>query len=83
MVIEAADLEVEGEGDSEADSVSPLVEASEGEVASTSAVAPTETDLGVELVADPELEEEVDGYVVYPTTAVAVVAATEPAALAA
>ena len=83
MVIEAADLEVEGESDSEVDSVSPLVEASDGEVASPSAVAPIETDPGVELVADPELEEESDGYVVYATTAASAVAATEPAALAA
>ena len=83
VVIEAADLEVEGESHSEVDSVNPSVEASDGEVASTSAVTPIETDPGVELVADPELEEEIDGYVVYATTAVAAVGATEPVSLAA
>ena len=83
VVAEVAGIEVEGESDSEVVGVSPSVEASDSVVASASAVAPVETDPGVESAADPELEEEIDGYVVYPTTAVAAVAVTEPAALAA
>mgnify|MGYP001334608196 CR=1 FL=1 len=83
VVTEVAGVEVEGEGDSEVVGASPSVEASDSVVASASAVAPVETDPGVESAADPELEEEIDGYVVYPTTAVAAVAVTEPVALAA
>jgi hypothetical protein len=44
---------------------------------------PIETDVGAESAADPGLEEEIDGYVVYPTAALAAVAVTEPIALAA
>jgi hypothetical protein len=60
-----------------------LVEVSDSVVASASAVAPIEIGSGVESVADPELEEEIDGYVVYSTTAVAAVAVIEPVSLAA
>jgi hypothetical protein len=77
------EVEVEVESDSEVVGVSPSVEASDSVVASAPAVAPIETDTGVESVADPELEEEIDGYVVYPTAAVAAVAVTEPVSLAA
>jgi hypothetical protein len=83
VVTEVAGVEVEVETDSEVVGVSPSVEASDSVVASASAVAPIETESGVESAADPELEEEIDGYVVYSTTAVAAVAVTEPVSLAA
>jgi hypothetical protein len=81
VVTEVAGIEVEAETDSEG--VSSSVLASDSVVASAPAVAPSEIDPGVELAAELELEEEIDGYVVYPTTAMAAVAVTEPVSLAA
>ena len=83
VVTEVTGIEVEGETDSEVVGVSASVEAGDSVVASASAVAPIEIDPGVEAAADPEPEEEIDGYVVYSTTAVAAVAVTEPVSLAA
>ena len=81
VVTEVAGIEVEAETDSEG--VSSSVLASDSVVASAPAVAPSEIDPDVELAAEFELEEEIDGYVVYPTTAMAAVAVTEPVSLAA
>jgi hypothetical protein len=83
VVTALAGVEVEAETDSEGVGVSSEAEASDSADASTPAAVPIETDVGAESAADPGLEEEIDGYVVYPTAALAAVAVTEPIALAA
>ncbi|MDG2076210.1 MAG: Calx-beta domain-containing protein [Arenicellales bacterium] len=81
VVTETASVLVEEEAGSEAAGDSHLADSSSG----VAAAAPTE-DVPVSVVeseSEPVLEEEIDGYVVYPTAAVAAVAVTEPVSLAA
>ena len=85
VVIETASVLVEEEVGSEAAGDSHLADSSSGVAATPAATASTE-DVPVSVVeseAESVLEEEIDGYVVYPTAAVAAVAVTEPVSLAA
>jgi hypothetical protein len=85
VATETASVLVEEEAESETEGDSHLADSSSGVAATLAAAAPTEELPVSEVESEPEsvLEEEIDGYVVYSTTAVAAVAVTEPVSLAA
>ncbi|HIG13063.1 MAG TPA: hypothetical protein EYQ32_01180 [Gammaproteobacteria bacterium] len=85
VATETASVLVEEEVESEAAGDSHLAESSSGVAATLAAAAPTESVPVSVVESEPEsvLEEEIDGYVVYSTTAVAAVAVIEPVSLAA
>jgi hypothetical protein len=85
LVTETTSVLVEEEVDGETVDESHLVDSSSGVAATPAAAAATESVPASVVEPEPEsvLEEEVDGYVVYPTAAVAAVAVTEPIGLAA
>ena len=85
VATETASVLVEEEPETDTGSDTHLADSSSGVAAAPAAAAPTEESPISEIEAEPEsaLEEEIDGYVVYSTTAVAAVAVIEPASLAA
>jgi hypothetical protein len=85
VVTETASVLVEKEVDSETAEDSHPADSSSGVAATLAVAAATESVPVSEVESEPEsvLEEEIDGYVIYSTTAVAAVAVTEPVSLAA
>jgi hypothetical protein len=85
VATETASVLVEEELETDTGSDTHLADSSSGVAAAPAAAAPTEESPISEIEAEPEsvLEEEIDGYVVYSTTAVAAVAVIEPVSLAA
>ena len=85
VMTETTSVLVEEEVDSETAGGSHLADSSSGVAATLAVAAPTESVPVSVVESEPEsvLEEEIDGYVVYPTAALAAVAVTEPIALAA
>jgi len=85
VMTETTSVLVEKEVDSETAEDSHLADSSSGVAATLAVAAATESVPVSEVESEPEsvLEEEIDGYVIYSTTAVAAVAVTEPVSLAA